>query len=365
MTPSSSHIAVIGAGVAGLFTAWYLMRSGASVTVFDKGQPGQGCTSKAAGMLAPINELEFQELELLHAGLASRKLYDEVEQLLGPIGLVRTGTIETGLTADDSGYLKRLFEFQVEQQLPVEWLTGAQLREREPFLSAGLQAGIWSPQDVQVDQLLLVDKLVADLRARGCVFQLLTEVLSAESINGQMEVKWGGGSLRCDKVVFATGVQQGGRLPFRVYPVRGEMISLQPPASPFLTHTVRIRSKVLGPAYIVPKADRILIGSTSEEKGFESLNTAGGLLDILRKVYAAVPGLYELPVKETWSGLRPATLSRMPVIDREGQHNIYHVNGLFRHGILLGPLAGKAAAELILHGIRMKEIESFRMPASF
>jgi glycine oxidase len=362
MIPTGQRVAVVGAGIAGLFTAWQLARRGVPVTLFDQHEPGQGCTRRAAGMLAPINELEFQELELLHAGIASRGLYDDVEAQLGDIGMVRSGTLEVGLTQDDQAWLRRLFEFQQAQGLPVEWIKGDELRDREPYLSAQIRNAIWSPQDVQVDHLLLVKRLVEDLAKRGVELRFNTPVAMVMP-NGVASTP--AGEERFAAVVLCTGVAVGQKIPFRVYPVRGEMVSLAPPFGEFLKHTVRIRNKVLGAAYVVPKAGRILVGSTSEEKGFEQVNTAGGVMDILRKAYAAVPGLYELPLIETWAGLRPSTLNRMPVVDREGDTKVYHVNGLFRHGILLGPLLGLAAAELILTGRRMPEIESFRIPASF
>ncbi len=60
-------IGIIGGGVAGLFSAWYLSKAGQEVILWDKGECGHGCSWDAAGMLAPINELEFQELPLLRA----------------------------------------------------------------------------------------------------------------------------------------------------------------------------------------------------------------------------------------------------------------------------------------------------------
>ena len=103
-------IGIVGGGVAGLFTAWYLRKAGQEVHLFEKGECGRGCSWDAAGMLAPVNELEFQELPLLRAGVASRNSYLEVERELGDIGLDRSGTLEVGLTQDEEGYLRRLYE---------------------------------------------------------------------------------------------------------------------------------------------------------------------------------------------------------------------------------------------------------------
>lgn len=357
-------IAIAGGGVAGLFTAWYLRQAGQEVHLFEKDECGKACSWDAAGMLAPVNELEFQELPLLKAGVASRRLYDGLEKDLGDIGLDRSGTLEVGLTADDRGYLRRLFEFQRTHGLDVEWLEGASIQEHEPYASRHLPFAIWSPEDIQVDNRKLVENLAKENLARGVNIFEKEEFEGWEvKENGEVDVRTEHRKESYDALVLACGVASfsGADLPFSIYPVRGEMVSLNQPSEPFLKKTIRVRNQTLGSAYVVPKEGRLLCGSTSEEQGFDARNTAGGLLDILRKCYAAVPGIYELPVQETWAGLRPATLNRLPIIDQEAGRPIFHLNGLYRHGILLGPLAGKAMAKLILEGKRLPETASFRI----
>lgn len=356
---------IVGAGVAGLFAAWELAKKGAAVTLFDKGEPGKGCSWLAAGMLAPVNELEFQELDLLQAGIGSRELYPALAKELGEIGLERSGTLEIGLDADDRGYLRRLFEFQQEQGLEVEWLSGESIREKEPFLSMEVQQAIWSPLDIQVDNRKLVQQLEKACLRLGVKIKHSCEIKQwEEKENKTISLYWQGGSASFDKILLTLGTGKliASKLPYKIYPVRGEMISLQPPKEDFLTKVVRIRNKVLGNAYVVPKKDRILLGSTSEEKGRKAVNTAGGMLDILRKCYRAVPGIYELDVNETWAGLRPSTLSRQAVCDKEAGREIYHLNGLYRHGILLSPLLAKSMADLMLSGIKHPLIEAFHLP---
>ncbi len=359
-------IAVMGGGIAGLFTAFYLQKRGVEVIVLEKDRCGRGCSWDAAGMLAPVNELEFQELDLLRAGVASRAMYDAVERELGDIGMERAGTLEVGLRADDEGFLRRLHQFQVAQGLDVEWMSGGQLREMEPFLAQQVPGGIWSAGDIQVDNRLLVDRLRKKIEVdEGKVFEG-EEIVDWEMMGGKrVKVIGKNNHWEVDALVVTVGVgneQLSEKLPYKVYPVRGEMIALEPPAFPFLQKTIRIRNKIIGNAYIVPKKDRILCGATSEEQGFDPSNTAGGLMDILRKCYAAVPGIYELRVLDTWAGLRPSSLSRLPILDREAGRPIFHLNGLYRHGILLGPLLGEALAHLIMTGERRSEVESFRFP---
>lgn len=357
-------IGIVGGGVAGLFTAWHLGKAGEEVHLFEQGRIGQGCSWDAAGMLAPVNELEFQELALLRAGVASREIYKAIGPDLGDIGLEEAGTLEIGLSKDDEGYLRRLFDFQQSNGLPVKWLRSHEVQDYEPFASRNIPFAIWSPEDIQVDNRKLIPQLAKENLAMGMQLFEQEEVVSWNiNESGKVELRTKARTETFDALVVAvgTGKIEGLKLPYAIYPVRGEMLSLLPPEGDFLQKTIRIRNKTLGNAYVVPKAGRILCGSTSEEQGRAAWNTAGGLLDILRKCYAAVPGIYELQVAEQWAGLRPSTLSRQPIIDREPDRPIYHINGLYRHGILLSPLAGKAIATLMLENHRLPEIEEFRI----
>jgi glycine oxidase len=354
-------IAIVGAGSAGLFSAFYLSRLSESVEVhvYEQDKPGAGASSAAAGMLAPLNELEFQEIALHEAGRKSLSMYlTDIEPALGEIGLKRKGSLEVGLHADDAGYLRRLFQFQTQLGLPVEWLNGDALQDVEPLLSKSIQNGILAHEDMQVDNLKLIDRLLAYLRSKGVQFHFPCRVLGWEMQGGKVKLEFEGGNEVFDQLLSCVGAMDLGKiaLPQKIYPVRGEMIALKPISGSSPESIVRIRSKVLGPAYVVPKEGRILCGSTSEEKGHKKAITAGGMLDILRKCHLALPCIYEMEIIETWSGLRPATLSRNPFLEKEPGIPVFHLNGLFRHGILLGPLMGKSAAAWMLGGQKLPEV---------
>src|SRR5699024_2946738 len=92
-------------------------------------------------------------------------------------------------------------------------------------------------------------------------------------------------------------------LPIR--PVKGQMMALQmDPNYPLIRHVIRRRLEGI---YLVPKSDgTLVIGGTSEEMGFDDRITAYGLRHLLEHAFEIVPGIDELPIKETWVGFRPA-----------------------------------------------------------
>lgn len=345
-------VIIAGAGIAGLATAYALTQRGVPVAVYDSGEPGRGTTWAAAGMLAPVHELEFQELELLRLGQESLRLYTEWEAVLGDIGLDRTGTLEVALTRDDLPHLQRLFDFQQAQGLAVSWLTGDALRALEPALSPNIPAGIHAPGDWQVDNRRLVSVLLAYLQAQGVAIHPKTPVTGWDSAGGTLTVQTAQGTAQARAMVVATGafaVPEALRPPEAVQPIKGQMLALAPRGPQFagLRHVVRLRSRAWGNAYLVPKADRLLLGSTSEETGHDRALTAGGILDVLRKTYAAVPGIYDLPILDLWTGLRPCTLRRQPLLVRHPTAPVVWANGLYRHGILLGPVIGARVSDIL------------------
>jgi glycine oxidase len=139
-----------------------------------------------------------------------------------------------------------------------------------------------------------------------------------------------------------------------VRPVKGQMMELTM-ALPFdLQHVVR------GPdAYLAPKSDgRLLIGATSEEMGFDTTVTAGGLYDLLEGAWEVVPGIYDLEVADTWAGLRPASRDHAPVLGRAAPGVVY-ATGHYRHGILLTPVTAQAIARLLRTGETSPWLEPF------
>ncbi len=100
---------------------------------------------------------------------------------------------------------------------------------------------------------------------------------------------------------------------------------------------------------LVPRRDgRLLAGSVFEEAGFNKTLTLGGMTHILRAATELVPSLSELPFREAWAGLRPATDDLLPVIGASPSiPNVFYACGHFRSGILLSSLTGEVIADLI------------------
>jgi glycine oxidase len=378
-------VLVVGGGAIGLAVGWRLAQAGAAVTLFERGRTGRGTTWLAAGMLAPDAEIGFEELDLYRLSRASLDRWpafaDDLEAASGQsVDYRDEGTLIVADDRDAAERLRRLYDFQRAQGLEVEWLSGAEAQQVEPFVAPRLAAAVFAPQDHQVDNRRVVEALRAAFLAAGGTLREgapvarvepdaeAPAVVLADEIEGDAEGNAGGdaeGGARVEgaAVVVAAGVWSRGVEGLTpappVRPVKGQMLELTMELPFGLTHVVR------GPdAYLAPKSDgRLLVGATSEEMGFDTRVTAGGLYDLLDGAWEVVPGIYDLPVADTWAGLRPASRDHQPLLGPAAP-GVVLATGHYRHGVLLTPVTAEAVARLVLTGETSPLIAPFS-PARF
>ena len=351
-------VVVVGAGVVGLGLGWRLAQRGADVTLFDRGTAGSGASSAAAGMLATCAEAEPGEEALVRLGRLSQSLWPdfaaELERASGmAVDLRREGTLVIALTADDQARISHRLAFQKSLGLPVEWMSAAEVRRREPHLAPGFAGALFSPEDHQVDNRKLIVALhraavgagARVLEGRG-VRQIIVDQDRAVGVALD-----DGSRVGADVVVLAAGAWSRGiaglpaamRPPVR--PVKGQSLALlMADASPLVTHVV------WGPnVYLVPRRDgRLIIGATVEEKGFDATLTAGGVLALIEAAWRLVPAIEDLPLLETWVGHRPGSRDDAPILGRGPLEGLVYATGHHRNGILLTPVTADLVTDVVL-----------------
>jgi glycine oxidase len=359
---------VIGAGVIGLSIAWRLAQAGCAVAVYDRGEAGRGASWAAAGMLAAAVEIEPGEEPLLPLTLESQRLWPqfarELEAVSGvPIGYRDEGTIVVALTRDDAEQLRFNYEFQRGLGLDLEWLSGAETRRREPHLRPGIPAAVASPRDHQVDNRLVARALAVAARQAGAELYEHCRVREIEAGDGRARaVVTDRGREPADIVVLAAGAwsREIAGIPLAhlppVRPIKGQMLALRMhPAAPLLRHVVWLPR-----GYLVPRNDgRLIVGGTVEERGFDELVTAGGLLALLEGAWRAMPAIEELPVAETWVGFRPGSRDDAPMLGPSGIDGLVVATGHHRNGILLTPVTAAVVSAYILTDVLPEIARSF------
>ncbi|MFC9288546.1 glycine oxidase ThiO [Streptomyces sp. NPDC057052] len=372
MSSDKSDVLVVGGGIIGLVTAWRAAQRGFATAVLDP-EPGGGAARVAAGMLAAVSELHHGEQTLLGLNLESARRYPdfaaELTELTGhDLGYRRSGTLAVALDADDRAHLRELHALQRRSGLASEWLSGRECRRLEPMLAPGVRGGLRVDGDHQIDPRRLVAALVAACERTGVAFHRdRAERLTVSAGRAAGVRTRAGTTLAARQVVLAAGSLSGrlAGVPAEVLPpvrpVKGQVLRLTVPRryAPFLTRTVRavVRGSQV---YLVPRENgELVVGATSEELGWDTTVTAGGVYELLRDAHELVPGITELPLTETRAGLRPGSPDNAPLLGPTGLDGLLLATGHYRNGVLLAPVTGDALAHALATGELPDEARPF------
>lgn len=359
-TSDTADVVIIGGGVIGLAVARALaLRGVRDVRLIERNSLGAESSSAAAGMLAPQAEANRAH-EFFYLTCQSRDLYPAfaatlLEETGIDIELETTGTLYLAFTEKDESELERRYQWQRQAGLPLEKLSAATARELEPSICENLRAALKFPLDTQVENRRLISALAAANKRLGVRMETGTAVTSLKIERGRVAgVETSRGSVAADRVVIAGGAWSSllgaseAALPrLGIKPVRGQMLCFgaNPPVTRHVVYSPR--------GYIVPRRDgRLLAGSTTEHAGFEKRVTAAGMQSILSAALEIAPRIAELPMTDSWAGLRPRAADTLPVLGPCAEiAGVFYATGHYRNGILLAPVTGELIARAVVDGV--------------
>ncbi len=325
-------------------------------------------------MLAPVTEADFGEQALIALNLASLARWPafaaDLQRASGIDCRYReSGALTVAVDRDEDELLRRLHEYQRSLGLDAQWLSARECRRLEPGLAPRVAGGILAAHDHQVSPRPLALALARALEAAGGELRGGARAVRVAPHDGGLSVELSGGeSLDARAVVVAAGAESAGidgipehaRVPVR--PVKGQILRLRARAPVALPARRVIRTPEV---YAVPRDDgELVVGATVEERGFDRSVTAGGVLELLRRAYEALPGIAELELVETAAGLRPGTPDNGPIVGEGGVPGLWWATGHWRNGILLAPLTADAVAGMLAGEDPPEELAPFG-PARF
>ena len=326
---------IIGDGVIGLASALAIARAGGSCRILGRAVTG-AASAASAGLLAP--SIGSADPVFRSFMLAARDLYPTWGHWLAErtgieVTLNRLGIIELDSSASAS-----------HPSSPTrEHLTLPGLRALEPALAA--RDAFLYPSDGYVDNVRLLAALREAVRCEWSI-----EVVDGRAagidpgIAGCTVFTEDGRTQRSENVILAAGAWTaliaGAPRPIPVEPVRGQMIQLE--GCP-LSHAVSARD-----AYLVPRGNSTLVGSTLERVGFDSTTTSPALEHLRVAASTVVPDLARVKVERTWAGLRPMTPDGLPLLGRDPDlPSVVYACGHAKNGILLAPITADCVAAIV------------------
>ena len=348
MSNDRPHVAIVGAGVIGLASAWQAARAGWHVTLVDP-HPMHGASWAAAGMLAPLTESTPAEPGVLELGLRAAAMWPQfaadLEHDAGqPCGHSTAATLVVGYDRDDAAELSRLQSQLHHHDLNFDPLLPSVARELEPALAPAVAAAMLVPGDTSVDNRALLGALQAVVDRLG--IEVIKERAAAVAPTEVRTVA--GTTIHADAVVIAAGIDSPTLIPgLDIRPVKGQILRVRMTGATgkVLTRTVRatVRNRHV---YLVPRSNgEIVIGATMEERGRDISVTVGAVADLLNDARLVVPGIDECELIETWAGLRPVSRDNLPVMSVI--NDVIVATGHGRNGILLAPLAAAEVSRMI------------------
>jgi D-amino-acid dehydrogenase len=397
-------IAVLGAGVIGVATAWQLLKDGHQVTVIDRAPGPAEFTSYAnAGLVAPghsyawsspaapgmmLRSLWRGDQAILFKPRLSVRQWAWMARFLGQCNAkgARVNTAhksrlcvysqtmldevvaETGVTYDGQGgglvYFYRSREsFEAaavkcrilgDAGIAIEALDRDATIAKDPGLAAArdqIAGSVFAATDASGDANLFTIGLARKCAEGGVVFRYGEEVLDLRARGSEITaVVTDKSDFQTEAYVLSLGVYSphlverlGIRLP--IYPVKGYSATL-PIIDPALAPRLGGVDEQNLLAYC-PMGDRLRLTATAEISGYSTAYRPGDFRGMFEKARALFAGAVDFDNPELWAGLRPMTPTGMPVIDRAPYANLWLNTGHGHMGWTMANGAARILADLV------------------
>lgn len=352
----TAEVVIIGGGVTGCATAYYLAKAGAKATIIER----EGVASQASGFNAgglnplqgagipgPLGALAAESFRM-HQGLA--------ETLPDESGIpIHFNTIAMVNVAFDGSELQEMTDalniFEGADGFSAHWMETDDLLKMEPRLNPAAIKGLYTYGNATLTGFDYTMALSKAAEAMGASV-ISNEVTGLKTAGGRVTgVVTNDGEIDCDSVVMATGPWSGGAaewlgVSIPVHPLKGEIVRVEPVGDPLEQDFSGAGSS------LYMRADGLIwVGATEADEGFDLDPTDAAKKKLLDGAIKTMPSLSNARIVRHTACLRPVTADWLPIIGKApGWDNAYMATGAGKKGILISPGMGKATADLITTG---------------
>ena len=365
-TNLTTPVAILGGGMTGISTAYWLAQRGISSAVLEEHAVAFGATGRNAGFVLEGTVPDYPELVSRHGRQTARALWEfTVEnrrRLLAVCAqervtcdLVTCGSVVATASRDGMAHLEKHAAMLTEDGYRCEivdrgWL-GEHMSGSDEFIG-----GLLTPRDVGLHPVRFVRGLATAAQHAGAAVYENTAVRAIARDGTMWKVITQGGTIRADHVVF--GLNAYTALVDRAWhmviqPTRGQVLATAPVAHPLFPHLVYANE---GFEYWRQLPDgRVVLGGLRRLAIEEEVGTADSLHPAIQEGLEAylrhlgVPAA--VPVTHRWSGIMGFSPDHLPLIGPvPGQDRLYIAGGYSGHGLAFAFLAGRMIADLVATG---------------
>ena len=362
---AGSDVVIVGGGIVGMATAYYLARSSVPSVVVERDAIGSHASGFAYGGLSPLTGFGIPGPHAEIAQASMRLHHELAESLVEETGTeiefrVRS-SLALALTETDSRRLQAALPWQQKQPgYTTRWLDAAEARRVEPRISDDALGAVSIDGTADVEPYRLVLALTRASERHGARVQH-GRVTGLRRAGGRVTaVMLERSAIECSAVVLAVGPWSGEisawlDVPIDVHPLKGQILRLQAPGPPVPC------SVGWGHNYATTKPDGLLwAGTTEEHAGFDEEATSAARDQIGAALVTMLPAMADAQIVHQTACLRPVASDGLLVLGPvPGIEGAYVATGGARKGILYGPAMGRAIADLILGDKPKISLEAF------
>ncbi len=395
-----SSIGIIGGGIIGLSSAYYLQKAGHQVTIIDQDDLQVGCSTGNAGMIVPSHLIPLASPGMISKGirwmfnstspfyvkprwsgdlikwgyhfyrhaneehvakaavalkeisLFSKSMYQQMaNELPFNFEYQEKGLLMLYQTKETESEERETAHFANKHGIEAHVLSASEVQQLEPQVKVNARGGVYFPGDAHLTPQLLIQQLIEYLKEKGVEFKTNTTITDFV-VDQQVirEVITSRGTYSYDEVILATGSWSGTigkKLHLNMPMQAGKGYSfLTPIQKNIQVPSIFLEARVA----VTPMGDAIRFGGTMEIAGVNhtvNMNRVKGIVDAIPKYYPEMK--INMPAaSNVWHGLRPCSPDGLPYIGKSTRiKNLTIATGHAMMGLSLGPGTGKLVQKII------------------
>ena len=365
-----ADVVIVGGGLMGACTAFFLRKRGLSVVLLERGFVGQ----QASGVNFGNVRRQARYLPQLPLANRSREIWGRLPELIGedaeflPTGHVRVVYDEVQLAS-----IEKYAQDAKHWDLELEILGRAELRKRFSFFGPEVLAGSYSPLDGHANPRLAAPAFGRAAARLGAQVVENCEVLDIQKTGLDFQVSCAGGTTASAPVALVCAGAWGAAMsaafgePVPLQP-RGPTMGVTEPMPYGIVPVVGVSSRIDEEVVYFRQVKRgnVVFGGGARNPAYldhrRAQVTPQFTLAQLRELRRLAPQLSRLHVLRTWSGVEGYLHDDIPIMGPSARATgLYYAFGFCGHGFQLGPGVGDVMAELIDTGVTTTPIEPFHI----
>ena len=351
----AADVVIIGGGIVGVSIAYYLaLKKAGRIVLFEKGQLGEGSTSRCVGGIRTQFSTEIN----IRFSLESLKTFDQFEEEFGVNpGFKRIGYLFLATTEGEMEIFRRNVKLQKKFNIPVELLNPEEIVARWPYLRTDdILGGTFCCWDGYAGPSEILSGFASGAKREGVKIYEGMEVMGVSLAKGKIHHV----RTKDEEISTPVVVNAGGPYASSV----GEMVGIEIPVKPlrrqiFVTAPFHLSDRPIPLTidfhrgwYFRQEVDGLLLsGPLDPEPSFNLNIDYEAMAEASENAMYRIPVLMEARLARGWAGLyeispdHHAILGKVPEVE-----GFILANGFSGHGFQHSPAAGKVISELIVDG---------------